>query len=87
MKEVNKKMFIDAWLDGIHLPIIKEFTVSEKEVSNFLNMDFEKGVLVGRKGWKTFKGMVRELDKLNKTYKKNKLTGDFTIRLPIKGSL
>lgn len=55
--------------------------------AHYLNMDISKGTLSARKGWRTFKSMVKELDRLNKHYKKNKISGDFTIRFPIKGQL
>jgi hypothetical protein len=42
-----------------------------------------KNSLIKRKDWKSFKGMVKELKRLNKQYKKLNCIGDFTIRLPL----
>lgn len=85
-KKVYRK-YTDDWYGGMNLPIIKKVTVSDKEISGLLNIDFDKGLIKSRKGWKTFKGMIKQLDELNRKYKKLKAVGDFTIRLPIKGNL
>ena len=80
------KIFTGSYGKGISLPILIKFTTSEKGFYGLLNVDFEDGLFKRRRGWKTFKSMVRELDRLNKQYKKMKVVGDFTVRLPIRGS-
>lgn len=81
-----KKEYLDSFGKGINTPIKTSFLASQDGVSDLLNIDIEGDYLVKRKGWKTFKSMVNQLDELNKKYKRLKQVGDFTIRLPIRGS-
>ena len=49
------------------------------------NIDInKKGNISVRKRWITFKGMVYRLKLINKRFKKFDLSGDFTVRLPLK---
>ena len=50
-----------------------------------LNIDIKtNGEIQKRVGWKSFKGMVYQLKLINKRYKKMGVSGDFTVRLPLK---
>jgi len=52
---------------------------------SLLNIDVTiGGEIKKRKGWKTFQGMIYQLKLINKRYGKLGITGDFTIRLPLK---
>jgi hypothetical protein len=50
-----------------------------------LNIKFSsKGEIIKVRGWKSFRGMVRELGRINKQCKKLNWAGCFTVRLPLK---
>ena len=88
--KMNKPIDIDKrftdFSRGINFPTLFKATIG-KEMSGLQNADFEDGIIKKRKGFRTFKGMVKILKDLNIKYKKMKLSGDFTIRLPIRGSI
>lgn len=72
---------------GVNLPITKKFIITKEGTTDLLNIDVSGDVIKSRRGWATFKTMVKELDRLNKDYKKQKIVGNFTIKLPIRGSI
>lgn len=68
-----------------HKQITMKATITDKgEWLDLVNVDFTKeGYITKRKGWRTFDEMIRVLEQANRTYKKFKSEGDFTIRLPL----
>lgn len=54
------------------------------ELAQSLNVDLSGSQTTKRKGWKTFEGMVYQLGLINSRYLKRGISGDFTVRLPLK---
>jgi len=52
-----------------------------------INIEIKSNGTVQRTGYRTFAEMVRMLERINKRYKKLGVSGDFMIRLPIRGWL
>ena len=49
------------------------------------NITFNRdGNIVKRKGWKSLRGMIRELRRINKQLTKMNVVADYTVRLPLK---
>lgn len=68
-------------------PLLFKAIVSDNgDLSGLLNVDFKEGMMLKRKGWRTFDEMVRVLEKLNTRYKSLGYSGDFTVRLPLNRS-
>jgi len=64
-----------------------EFEIGNDGFRNGLNVDFnERGQITKRKGYATFGEMVHVLWDINKRAKKMGFTGEYTIRLPLKGT-
>lgn len=57
----------------------EELTVTMENIT--FNQD---GHIVKRHGWKSFRGMIKELRRLNKSLTKMGIVADYTIRLPLK---
>jgi hypothetical protein len=73
---------------GINLPVTFKATVGRNiEPCGLQNVDFDDGLITKRKGFRTFKGMVKIMNDLNNKYKKMKIRGTFTITLPLRGSM
>lgn len=54
-----------------------------RETFESINIDFSKGPAKVF-GYKTLRGLIGQLKRINKNYKKMGISGKFTIQLPIK---
>jgi len=55
-----------------------------KEKFGFMNIDIDNVGSIKRIEYKTLRGFIREIKRINKIYKDRRISGVFTIKLPIK---